>query len=281
MGWLGLDWGNVPSWFSALSFSATALIIWRDRKHRLRRQIEDVGIWVKVDVANDSSEADTETCIRLISTVFARNAANLPIEILSVRYVVRYQLWNVADDINPSHPRLPGGHIDCKVHGSVVPPGETLEFEDFPIRLDYDKKVGIIAVGPPYPGNRVDIIGISARDAAGRKWEISPRQERGPVQVPDILVPFLDANKAIRYSLRVALRELGYSILANSRTTPVASTALASANAISCGCFATIQNPFRRATPKHHKARHLHRGTVSPQDAAPEPARSVPPRCSG
>jgi hypothetical protein len=213
VGWLGLDCGNVPSWFSALSFSATALIIWRDRKHRLRRQIEDVGVWVKLEISDDDTQPEAGVKFRMTPTVWVRNAANLPVEIVSVRYIVRYQWWNLADTVNPDRPRLPGGHVECEVRGSVVPPGETQDFKDFPIRLDQKEGYAGLLVGPPYPGNRVNIVGISARDAAGRKWEISPRQDRNPIQVPDVLVPLLDANRALGYTFRALFGEMGNIIL--------------------------------------------------------------------
>jgi hypothetical protein len=87
MALFGWDWGNVPSWFSAASFSAAAFVIWRDRKIRVRQQVDQVSVWADGFKAHDETEAPFGGYY-LIGEIQIKNSGLVAVNVFNILYTI-------------------------------------------------------------------------------------------------------------------------------------------------------------------------------------------------
>ncbi|MET8997092.1 hypothetical protein [Amycolatopsis sp. NPDC004169] len=178
MGYLGLDWGNVPSWFSAASFSAAAYVIIRDRAHKKRSQIDSVGLWGEIEFEK-SAPSDTPST-RIIPTLHVKNASKLPVYLVAGEYELSGQLRRKgsASEYGPTNPVMEPFplSVDGRLGHSVIPPGEMVRIEGVSkvIEGHYDS-IKVNSDGDRVANLEVIIKRISVRDNSGTTWKLIPR----------------------------------------------------------------------------------------------------------
>ncbi|WP_326950250.1 hypothetical protein OG439_16570 [Amycolatopsis sp. NBC_01307] len=179
MGYLGLDWGNVPSWFSAASFGAAAYVIARDRGSKNRNQVNQVGVWLEItpEKMRLSDDSLSET-FRI--TIHVKNSGDLPVRYLGAQVAMQISRSN---KLKPEE--MPGGagtrrrrrtlHTteDIYVHDrSTVPPGrEVVIVSDVEIEFKTNRELNLLEVHALI--DRYDLL-----DNSMRNWRISTYESR-------------------------------------------------------------------------------------------------------
>jgi hypothetical protein len=170
------QWGNVPSWFSALSFAAAALAFWRDRSIRLRRQVDDVGAWGESNSIRDSLGAGTgHYSIATIITV--ENATNKNVNVVAIKYSASYRWQRKA---NLTYYPLKSKTLTNWTSGSRVKPD---------LEQMFSAKVLLFGKEQEQEGTELDgTIGTTVRavylsDSSGLRWVTFPSRRRAPRQV--------------------------------------------------------------------------------------------------
>ncbi|WP_410576624.1 hypothetical protein [Amycolatopsis sp. lyj-108] len=88
-----LDWGNVPSWLSALSIVVAVAAFMRDKRRHQRRQVDEVTAAghvlfdaPRIRNRDDSEESEYDP---LYVSLYVQNASKLPVRDVVVNYTVR------------------------------------------------------------------------------------------------------------------------------------------------------------------------------------------------
>ncbi|MET8852641.1 hypothetical protein [Amycolatopsis sp. NPDC004625] len=182
--------GNVPSWFSGVSLVLALWIIVRDRRHRIRGQVESVGVWGAVsikgsirDLRDDSTdELDTAGEPQFVITphVTAKNSSDLPVEIAAIEYIAEYSWrekvgedqWKILEP--PERFKSIGGR------GTVLP-GETVDIvRDVGTVLDDGKPANAHVLSPR---GRLIIRAVYVTDSVGRRWKMRPTSGKEPRRI--------------------------------------------------------------------------------------------------
>jgi hypothetical protein len=203
------DWGNLPSWFSGLSFTAAAIVIVRDRRHRQRKQVDDIGVWGNFHGDDGMKELLPDSLAMVIlPKISVRNASNLPARVVSIRYVVHYR-WAESIDGEMLGGTYTGGPYKARgqVGDRTAPPAETIVLWGDPLTAENRPDENAV-IGEGIRDSWLEITGITVIDNAHRKWELAPKQDRGPMRIPDALVPLADAGR----SMREVLVEMGRAV---------------------------------------------------------------------
>lgn len=129
MGWLGLEWGNVPSWVSTGGLIIAAAVYVRDRSHRLKFQAQSVGVWATVDIVLQTGG----TYARI--GIHAHNASDLPV---SIRYVWCRVNYNITS-INSSYRQSNEPASLLRYAPATIPPKSTVTLtSDLMCKLQLD-----------------------------------------------------------------------------------------------------------------------------------------------
>ena len=118
MGWLGLEWGNVPSWISTGGLVIAAAVYVRDRNHRLKFQAQAVGVWATANIVWQ------EGCAYARVEICAHNASDLPASIRYVWYRVGYMVTRVGASYGAERSQEPDSAL--KETPVTVPPKSTV-----------------------------------------------------------------------------------------------------------------------------------------------------------
>ncbi|WP_406639107.1 hypothetical protein [Amycolatopsis sp. WGS_07] len=169
------QWGNVPSWFSAGSFMAAAIVIFRDRKIRRRNQIDNLGIWGEFSVAADDNSG-SPIVGKLVPKIHVKNPTNLPARIESIHYEVTFS-WCVRYEEGYFMP-VNSGWVSFKGHVAdfPCPPGETVTAIGKPVSPGL-RPMGMegTIITSEAPGNRISIERVVMRDHRNHKWKVVPK----------------------------------------------------------------------------------------------------------
>ncbi|WET76888.1 hypothetical protein P3102_22555 [Amycolatopsis sp. QT-25] len=176
MGYLGLDWGNVPSWFTAASFSAAAYVIFRDRTHKRRQQLDSTGFWGEVTSGTFMQSGEERTQITPI--LYIKNASNLPVYVISVDYEVFAILADLQKTSGYRKPRPL--HFKGNLSHATIPPGETKEivgssniitgrYIQSKIQMDDESTMTAAMI----------VKEVRVQDNSGKTWKVHPRTGSG------------------------------------------------------------------------------------------------------
>lgn len=185
MGWLGLDWGNVPGWFSAGSFMAAAYVISRDRQHRKRQQVDGVGIWGEFDLCQDEESIEFGF---IIPRIHIKNAGVLPVYLERAVYEVSYT-WAVEANGGYFYPdfEAKSGKFSGRISDVVVPPGQEVVVCGVDRRpVECRRSFGNSGITSRAPGNRLTIGEFVIVDNAHRRWKVVPGAGLGKVAVSGV-----------------------------------------------------------------------------------------------
>jgi hypothetical protein len=183
MALFGWDWGNVPSWFSAASFSAAGFVILRDRTIRTRQQVNQIGAWGKFTASPTTMRDDSSGSLiyEFRPSIDFRNSSDLPVTLHALHYSMTWtwdlpnsgangQLRSVSRKQRAVH-RMPTPE--------TIPPGST-------VALDLS---GRMTTPEPEPGSRlveVKILQVDKTmvvDNSGRTWSVEPGSGKLPKRV--------------------------------------------------------------------------------------------------
>ncbi|MFB9684122.1 hypothetical protein [Amycolatopsis plumensis] len=178
VGWLGLDWGNVPGWFSAGSFMAAGYVIVRDRQQKRRQQIDSVGVWGEFDLCQDENAVNFGF---IVPRIYVKNASSLPVYVESVEYEAIYswsQMAHAGYFMFPFEGGVAG--FEGRVRDVVVPPGRevmTYGVDRRPVGKP-EGAGGDASVTSRAPGSKIIITEIVLVDNTQRRWKLVPRADR-------------------------------------------------------------------------------------------------------
>lgn len=177
VGWLGLDWGNVPGWFSAGSFMAAGYVIIRDRQQKRRQQVDSVGVWGEFDLCQDE---DAVNFGFIIPRIYIKNASSLPVYVESVEYEAVYVWSQVAHSGYYMFPFEGGvGGFAGRIQDVVVPPGREVVTYGVDRRArNRPESAGSDAnVTSRAPGSKLIITEVVVIDSMQRRWKLVPRTQ--------------------------------------------------------------------------------------------------------
>lgn len=181
MALFGWDWGNVPSWFSAASFSAAAFAIWRDRTIRVRHQVDQVSVWAEGFISHDEPEP-LFTGYYLTAQIQVKNSGQLAVHVSNIDYTIT-GYWAETDEDNSvlGRYRADPARVHGTAEGSTVPPGATVRAHDRQIHDVANKRPSPAAVtGNGVPGSAVLITQYTVIDSHGNSWRVRPTSGRPP-----------------------------------------------------------------------------------------------------
>ncbi|HJQ08047.1 MAG TPA: hypothetical protein VJ836_01040 [Candidatus Saccharimonadales bacterium] len=176
-GWLkDLDYGTVPAWLTGFSLLLAFQIFLRDRRSADRSQVDQIGVWLKLEyerVAPEGARVENGKFTR-----FVRNGSALPVEIVQIAFDIHTR-WMVRDlaqwrDELPVWDVKPGTGVVQMYSGRVrVAPEETWD--------SGPQEVNFAHLAPEH-ADQLDLIeGLSYEirwvlmvDNAGRRWEMRP-----------------------------------------------------------------------------------------------------------
>ncbi|WP_410673801.1 hypothetical protein [Amycolatopsis sp. cmx-4-68] len=192
MGYLGLDWGNVPSWFSAASFGAAAYAIVRDRQYRKRDQINNVGVWgdFRVDKA------------KITPVVHFKNASKLPVYISKVKYRMRYCWFDEATIIDgePKMLSYPRG-FDGTLSEITLPPEKEASFEGKPFTAKDRPSIATVTVPSRSLYTGLLITEFTILDNQRRWWTIRPKNGSNAEQYDELMTSMATIDRTPVYKL--------------------------------------------------------------------------------
>jgi hypothetical protein len=160
-----LELGTLPEWFGGISLMLAFAVFARDRGNQTRAQVNRVGIW-PADSRLPNYE-DNEFVPHIEVVISARNASELPVEVIGVKYVL---VVNPPTQERLSRLGGPDGtelfsyaeFVQRQPETGDVPPGETKQF---------------IWWHPVYPSTEgaieatyTSIVYAHIKDNAGRQW---------------------------------------------------------------------------------------------------------------
>jgi hypothetical protein len=175
------NFGDVPSWLGAVSIVLAFVIFGLERRNRSRAQVDALGVWTRVSYT--PKMPDSEDAVGEVSaTVFARNAADVPVKVVQLACALR-PVWMVPDpDAQTGGPpgRIwvwrPEPGLDPPVRSFLGPftvaPGD--QFENLSsFNVDHTRPEGAIQLSIT-DGASCDVMWVLVIDNAGRRWEIRP-----------------------------------------------------------------------------------------------------------
>jgi hypothetical protein len=171
MAWLGLDWGNVPSWLSTAGVGIAAAVYWRDRRQKQRHQALSVGAWGSIEEPGiGATLADDARRVKL--RIDAHNASDLPVHITQVGYRIHYSYGAVPSPESrevKEETRSAAG--TSAMFSRTIPPKSTIELYSVVRRLDGPSlETSSVIYGPMH----VSIVQLNLIDNAGTHWSIRP-----------------------------------------------------------------------------------------------------------
>ncbi|UJW32451.1 hypothetical protein L3Q67_01290 [Saccharothrix sp. AJ9571] len=181
MALFGWDWGNVPSWFSAASFSAAAFVIWRDRMIRVRQQVDQVSVWGNGFAAQEVDEHLFDGYYVTVD-IRVKNSGALAVHVSNICYLV-VGYWAEVDEDNSilEEYRSDPVRIEGAAEGATVPPGETIRAYDRAVRdVEKDRPRPAAVTGMGVPGSSVLVTQYLVIDSHGNGWRVRPTSGKPP-----------------------------------------------------------------------------------------------------
>ncbi len=181
MTWLGWDWGNVPSWFSAASFSVAAGAFLRDRSIRRRQQVDQVSAWGAGFSSHDEEDDPLFRGYYVIANIQVKNSGPLAVHVSNISYQIS-AYWADHDEgallgTYKTDPVVIEGQAD----GTTVPPGATLRAYDMKTHdILRSRPAPGAVVGMGVPGTAILVTQYMVIDSHGVGWLVRPTSGRPP-----------------------------------------------------------------------------------------------------
>lgn len=219
-GWIATwQWGNVPSWFSAGSFMAAAIVIYRDRRLRKKQQLDSIAVRLEVSTVMLGRHSDASpTAIRFHATgtneetdrtsakVLMKNSSDQAVCVESVSCFLRarrlngrglMQVENIFRDITLA----PGQSVDKEVmsfRSKILDCREDMYKDEkgkYKSNLMFDES----------RQERIKKLVVLGR--MNRRWSVVPKTGRARVFASAVL-PFATATFATSNKFIVAFRAI-------------------------------------------------------------------------
>lgn len=167
MGWLGLDWGNVPSWASAASFSLAGFVILRDRKIRARQQVDQVSAWGDGFTAHEESEMLFEGYY-VMANIQIKNSGPLAVHVSNITYtIVAYWADHDEGSLLGTYNVAPA-RIEGQADGATVAPGSQIRAYDLIMHdISKNRPNPSAVVGMGVPRSSITITQYTVVDSHG------------------------------------------------------------------------------------------------------------------
>ncbi|TDU05606.1 hypothetical protein EDD99_4131 [Streptomyces sp. 846.5] len=180
--WIGsADWGTVPAWLGAGSLILAFRIFMRDRNNSERSQVDLVGLWGRIDSA-DNVDDKSGSHIATIK-LYIKNGSKLPVVIAYLHHGITGRLIDSNGDAVLAGLSGSGHELNVTRRSDIqdsklrigpqrIPPEETWESPDgYEITYTYPRNDS--KDGPIWDINYV-ALRLIVIDNAGRIWEVRP-----------------------------------------------------------------------------------------------------------
>ncbi len=181
------DYGSVPAWASALSLFLAFVIFRRDRRERITKQVDQVGIWcAKLNYKPDDDPGDNKGPFDIVINI--KNASDLPIVVDEVEYNVELGPadgfeWTFARTFNLRDAKV---GLSRRIRDGVIGPGESHSSPATLTRRNsgalYDE---LSKRSRQWKFSRLIVTSALVRDSRGRIWQIYPAGPRRPRRIKE------------------------------------------------------------------------------------------------